>query len=118
MKLENKIAVVTGGARGIGLAIAEGFAAQGAMVAVAGIDQAAAQAAATAIGGSAYPVALDVTDAASTARSARRSGWSAKRFPMAVWAGRTTILAPLSSSIRRTPTTSSPRPSMSTAATG
>ncbi len=65
MKLDNKVAVVTGGARGIGLAIAEGYAAEGATVAVADIDLTAAQAAAAAIGGSAYPVALDVTDAAS-----------------------------------------------------
>jgi NAD(P)-dependent dehydrogenase (short-subunit alcohol dehydrogenase family) len=50
MKLENKIAIVTGAARGIGLAIARGYVAAGAKVILADIDAAAGQAAADALG--------------------------------------------------------------------
>lgn len=45
MKLTNKIAVITGGARGIGLAIVQRYLAEGASVVVADIDQAAVEAA-------------------------------------------------------------------------
>ncbi|WP_254277042.1 L-iditol 2-dehydrogenase [Halomonas sp. 3H] len=41
MKLENKIAVVTGGARGIGLAISRAYGEEGACVVIADIDQGA-----------------------------------------------------------------------------
>ena len=41
MKLNNKIAVITGGARGIGLAIAQRYLSEGASVVVADIDRAA-----------------------------------------------------------------------------
>ncbi|MGQ4877649.1 L-iditol 2-dehydrogenase [Billgrantia sp. LNSP4103-1] len=46
MKLQDKVAVITGGARGIGLAIAERYLAEGARVAVADIDVAAVEEAA------------------------------------------------------------------------
>jgi NAD(P)-dependent dehydrogenase (short-subunit alcohol dehydrogenase family) len=49
MKLENKVAIVTGGARGIGLAIARYYVAAGAKVTLADID-AAGQAAAAELG--------------------------------------------------------------------
>ncbi|PAU76787.1 L-iditol 2-dehydrogenase [Halomonas salipaludis] len=45
MKLKDKVAVITGGARGIGLAIAQGYLAQGAKLVIADIDQAAIDAA-------------------------------------------------------------------------
>lgn len=61
MRLEGRLAIVTGGARGIGRAVAEGYAREGAVVAVADIDAAAAEATAAAIGGGAFAVALDVT---------------------------------------------------------
>ena len=67
MKLEKKIAIVTGGAQGIGRAIAGRYAAEGATVAIADIDKPAAERAAATIGHDAYAVALDVTDAASIA---------------------------------------------------
>jgi D-sorbitol dehydrogenase (acceptor) len=61
MRLENKTAVVTGGARGIGRAIAEGYAREGARVCIADIDDDAARAAARDTGGGAFAVHLDVT---------------------------------------------------------
>jgi NAD(P)-dependent dehydrogenase (short-subunit alcohol dehydrogenase family) len=46
MQLENKVAIVTGGARGIGLAIARRYVAEGAKVVMADVDAAAGEAAA------------------------------------------------------------------------
>jgi glucose 1-dehydrogenase len=46
MQLENKVAIVTGGARGIGLAIARRYVAEGAKVVIADVDAAAGEAAA------------------------------------------------------------------------
>lgn len=65
MKLQGKTALVTGAASGIGKAIAELLAREGAAVGVADINLAAAQAAAAGIeaaGGKALGVAMDVTD--------------------------------------------------------
>jgi glucose 1-dehydrogenase len=63
MKLEHKIAVVSGAARGIGLAIAKRFVAEGARVTIADIDEAAGKAAADAIGSAGCRfVATDVGD--------------------------------------------------------
>ncbi|MBD3898222.1 L-iditol 2-dehydrogenase [Halomonas sp. ML-15] len=45
MKLNHKVAVITGGARGIGLAIAQGYLAEGAKLVIADIDQVAIDAA-------------------------------------------------------------------------
>jgi len=50
MKLQGKIAVVTGGARGIGLAIAKRFSAEGASVVIADLDRATGEAAAQSLG--------------------------------------------------------------------
>jgi acetoin reductase-like protein len=65
MKLENKVAIVTGGARGIGRAIAAGYVAEGARVVVADIAEETARATAADIGGSAIGLPLDVTKQAS-----------------------------------------------------
>ena len=64
-KLQDKIAIVTGAASGIGLAIAEIYAREGAKVAIADLNMAAAQAAAEKLkaqGRTAMAVAADVSD--------------------------------------------------------
>ncbi|HUH39967.1 MAG TPA: SDR family NAD(P)-dependent oxidoreductase [Castellaniella sp.] len=63
--LQGKLALVTGAARGLGSAIALGFAREGARVIVADLDGAGAQAVADRIGadgGQAWGEAIDVTD--------------------------------------------------------
>ncbi|MBA3644114.1 MAG: SDR family oxidoreductase, partial [Chloroflexia bacterium] len=61
MRFEGRTAIVTGAARGIGQAIAARLASEGARVAVADIDQAAAEAAVAEIGAGATAFVLDVT---------------------------------------------------------
>lgn len=62
MRLENKVAIVTGAASGIGLAIATRFAAEGARVVLADLDEAKAQAAASALNAGAVGVRCDVSE--------------------------------------------------------
>jgi len=61
-QLQGKIAIVTGAASGIGKEIAATYAREGARVAIADMNLAAAQAAADSIGANAMAVAMDVTD--------------------------------------------------------
>lgn len=69
--LEGKRALVTGGAAGIGLAIAAALSAQGMLVAIGDIDAAAASAAARKLGEGAIAIELDVTR-----REAVERGWA------------------------------------------
>ena len=64
-RLAGKNALITGAARGIGLAFAERYVAEGARVAIADINLEAAQAAAAKIGPSATAVHMNVADQAS-----------------------------------------------------
>ena len=78
-RLEGRSALITGAARGIGRSFAEAYVAEGATVAIADINMAAAEAAAKGIGAAAYAVHLDVTeqasiDAAVKAVEARQGG--------------------------------------------
>lgn len=61
-KFEGQTAIVTGGASGIGFAIARGFAMQGARVCIADLSQEACDQAARAIGASAFGHSLDVRE--------------------------------------------------------
>ena len=65
MRLKGKSALITGSARGIGRAFAEAYVREGATVAIADINLAAAEKTASEIGAKAYAVRLDVSDLAS-----------------------------------------------------
>ena len=86
MRLENKIAVITGAAMGIGEEIAKRFAAEGALVYIADLNEKAAAEAAEGIrasGGKAFPVTLDVT---------REESWTAAVAEVVKERGRIDIL--------------------------
>ena len=61
-RLQDKVALITGAARGIGLAFAEAYAGEGAVVVIADINEAAARAAADVLGDAVSAVRMDVAD--------------------------------------------------------
>lgn len=67
-ELEGKIAVITGGASGIGYATARAFIEAGAAVVVADLNEDRANGAANDLGKSAFPIAADVTSSADVNR--------------------------------------------------
>ncbi len=69
--LKNRVAVVTGGAQGIGLAVSQRFAASGAKVEIWDLDPSLAEAAAKEIGGDTHGIGLDVTDPEAVDRAAK-----------------------------------------------
>ncbi len=77
MRLEGKVAVITGGARGIGRAIAERYVKEGARVVIADLLLEQARETAAAIGPAAEAVAVDVSRGDSIDRMA---GFVAERF--------------------------------------
>jgi galactitol 2-dehydrogenase len=62
MRLKGKSAIITGGARGIGAAVAEGYVREGARVCVADIEFDVAKESAARIGNGSFACKLDVTD--------------------------------------------------------
>ena len=68
--LNGKVAVVTGGAQGIGFAVAQRMRDSGAILAIWDRDQTMAEQAAAALGGGARAYAVDVTDGPGLARTA------------------------------------------------
>jgi 3-oxoacyl-[acyl-carrier protein] reductase len=74
MDLEGRVAAITGGAAGIGLAIAQRMAESGARVALWDRDQAAAEAALPSLAGDGHlAVALDVSNESDVAAAARKT---------------------------------------------
>lgn len=65
MEFQDRVALVTGGASGIGKAVVLALAARGARVGVCDLNAAGAEAVAAEIGGGSLAVPMDVTDAAS-----------------------------------------------------
>jgi NAD(P)-dependent dehydrogenase (short-subunit alcohol dehydrogenase family) len=63
MRLADKVAIVTGGARGIGLAISKRYMSEGARVVIADVDATAGEGEAKALGANCRFVATDVGDA-------------------------------------------------------
>lgn len=74
--LHGRVVFITGGSRGIGAQTARAFAAQGAVVAVAGRDRAALDSVVTHItgeGGTAIAIVADVTDSAALEEARRQT---------------------------------------------
>ncbi len=62
MRLQGRTALITGGARGIGAAVAEGYVKEGARVCIADIEIAVARETANRIGGHSFGFHLDITN--------------------------------------------------------
>jgi acetoin reductase-like protein len=94
-RLEGKVALVTGGARGIGYAIAERLAHEGASVAVLALHSESAERAAAAISGRTVPIAADVCDEQAMARAVRTTVAAFGRLDVMVNNAGTIAIAPV-----------------------
>ena len=83
-RFEGRVAVVTGAAQGIGCAIAERLAEEGATVAVVDINKAGAARTAKRIGGNAFAVECDIGDADSVAAAFKAVVRKAKKVDVLV----------------------------------
>jgi 3-hydroxybutyrate dehydrogenase len=98
MRLENKVAVVTGAASGIGKEIARTFVREGARVVIADLNQAGADGTATelgAAGGRAIGIAMDVTSEAQVEAGMARAVQAFGRIDVLVSNAGIQIVAPL-----------------------
>jgi 3alpha(or 20beta)-hydroxysteroid dehydrogenase len=82
MRLEKKIAIVTGGGTGIGKAIAAAFVREGANVVIAGRDGKKLERAAEEIGPHCLPIAADVSQADDVQKLVRAA---TEKFPSIFW---------------------------------
>src|SRR5713226_6681187 len=73
VRLANKMALITGGNSGIGLATARLFVAEGARVAITGRNQATLEAAAKELGPNALAIVADATDVAATEKAVAKA---------------------------------------------
>jgi NAD(P)-dependent dehydrogenase (short-subunit alcohol dehydrogenase family) len=95
VRLAGKVAIVTGGARGIGRAVAERYVAEGARVAVADVLEAEANELGRDLGGGGFGVPLDVTRQDSIDRMVERVVAEAGRIDVLVNNAAVFDLAPL-----------------------
>ena len=95
MRLAGKVAIVTGGARGIGRAVAARYAGEGARVVVADLLEAEASELARQLGAGAFGIALDVTQQNSIDRMVERVVAEAGRIDVLVNNAAVFDLAPL-----------------------
>ncbi|GLR79848.1 3-hydroxybutyrate dehydrogenase [Azospirillum oryzae] len=100
MRLQDKVAVITGAASGIGLEIARTFAREGALVVIADLNQAGADAAAASLdptGKRALGVAMDVTDEAQVDAGMARAAAAFGRIDILVSNAGIQTVAPIES---------------------